>query len=100
MKALTLLISPQAQEDLILIYAYSQLNFKKSIADNYLDLIHQRILKLSQSPKIGSTKNHILPGLRAVNAERHLIYYRISQNNIEIIRILHHKQEPFKNLSK
>ena len=42
----------------------------------------------------GKERSDIKPGYLSIQAEKHNIYYRITDARIEIIAVLHHSMEP------
>jgi plasmid stabilization system protein ParE len=48
---------------------------------------------LAESPKSVPTCDHIRPGYRRRNVERHMIYFRITDYGIAIIRVLHGRMD-------
>ncbi|MBU0674251.1 MAG: type II toxin-antitoxin system RelE/ParE family toxin [Proteobacteria bacterium] len=40
------------------------------------------------SPEIGRLRDELLPGIRSFPVKRYIIFYRVTTNAIEVIRIL------------
>jgi toxin ParE1/3/4 len=53
---------------------------------------------LRQNPRIGVAADYLGPGLRAFHVERHILYYSIEDEAITIIRILHERADPARQL--
>ena len=53
---------------------------------------------LRMNPFIGVAKPMLLPDLRAYRVERHLIYYRVTTNSIEVVRILDERADAARHL--
>jgi toxin ParE1/3/4 len=87
MKELTLMISDQATEDLIELWLYIA-NDSPHNADKFIDYIHQQLLLICSSPKIGRERNELLPGLRCFPVKRYIVYYRIKAEFMEIVRVI------------
>jgi toxin ParE1/3/4 len=48
---------------------------------------------LAEAPKSAPACDHIRPGYRRRNIKRHMIYFRITEYGIAIIRILHEQMD-------
>ena len=87
MKDLTLVISDQATEDIIELWLYIA-NDSPQNADKFTDHIYQQCLLLCSSPEIGRERNELLPGLRSFPVKRYIVYYRITREFREIVRVM------------
>ncbi len=88
-------ISKQAEIDLENIWLYTFEEWSIEQADYYLDLILDEIEYISENPKSGKDYNEIRKGYFRSRVKSHFIFYRINfkNENIEIIRILHHQMD-------
>jgi plasmid stabilization system protein ParE len=66
-------LTAEAQDDFIEIRFYTQ---------------------LADFPEIGSRWPRLFPGCRVRPVERHVLYYRILGDVIEVVRILHERVDP------
>lgn len=87
MKPYELLISEQAQQDLTEIWLYIA-NDSPDTADKFLDFILGKCQSLCSSPLMGRTRDELLPGIRSLPVNRYIIYYRVTEITVEIIRFL------------
>jgi toxin ParE1/3/4 len=53
---------------------------------------------LGTFPEIGTRRDQLFPGLRARPVERHIVFYRIEGNRIEVIRIPHKRADAGRHL--
>jgi toxin ParE1/3/4 len=61
----------------------------------YLNALKAAFKALGDNPALGSPRDDISPGLRALTVEKHLIFYRDQKGDaLIIIRVLHHSMEP------
>lgn len=61
-----------------------------SAAENLIHHLEKRCLSLANNPNLGRRRDYLKPGLRTITeARNYLICYRIKQNSIEILRVLH-----------
>lgn len=82
-----------AEEDLIDIWLYSLDQWGLAKADHYLDSIDAAIRSMQSNPEIGSECDWIKQGIRRLVVKQHLIFYRISSYEVNIIRILHQSMD-------
>ena len=93
-------LSPEAQKSLIDIKAYSVKNFGKKRAITYLQKIRTRMLELASNPNRGALREDLKIGFYSEFIGSHTIYYRIKDNDIEIIHVLHQAMEPSKHICR
>lgn len=93
MPAHTLVLTPAAKEDLKDIYSYGVRHWGQSKSNKYLDTVKSKIWALTELPLTGSVCNDIYQGIRRLPVERHAIFYRVTIDSVEIIRILHIRQD-------
>lgn len=58
------------------------------------------LLSVVHSPRMGRENSEIAEGVPGVDYRLHAIFYRIRDNDIFILRILHHKMEPLVHFSE
>jgi toxin ParE1/3/4 len=81
-------LSPAAERDLEDIWKYPRREWGLEQADRYIDLLTAAFKVLAEAPKSAPACDHIRPGYRRRNVERHKIYFRSTKYGIAIIRIL------------
>ena len=92
MKQFSCRISKKAIEDLEKIWDYTFEKWSIEQADRYYELIISEIEFISINFMTGKSMEHIKPGYRTSIIKSHLVFYRMSNDNvIEIIRILHQR---------
>ena len=94
MTSYTLVISPVARDDLKKIYQYGALNWGVSRATRYLDGLKYHFWRLSEYPQLGTERGELLSAMRSLAVESHVIFYRTRKQTLEIVRILHGRQDP------
>lgn len=82
-------LSEEAQNDLKEISRYTQENWGNKQAKYYLIELAAGFESLTQSPKLGKEREEIEKGLRSFPVARHIIFYRIGPECIEVARVLH-----------
>lgn len=87
-------ISEKAVEDLDSIWIYTYENWSLEQADRYYDLIINEIEFITNNFMSGKSMEHIKAGYRASKVKSHLIFYRKNTDNqLEVIRILHQRMD-------
>jgi toxin ParE1/3/4 len=86
-------LSPAAERDLEGIWKYTRREWGLEQADRYTDLLTAAFKVLAEAPESAPACDHIRPGYRRRNVERHMIYFRITEYGIAIIRILHERMD-------
>ena len=93
MKALAYVISKKAVADLEEIWLYTVEKWSVVQADRYYNLIFDEINFICRNSNSGKSMEHVRKGYRASKVKSHLIFYRVSNNTIEMIRILHERMD-------
>jgi len=82
----------RADEDLIDIWTYIAAE-NPDAADRVLDAIETRWLQLARHPYSGMARDDIAPGIRHLVVGQYLTLYRMTDEGIEIIRVLHGRRK-------
>ena len=98
MPAHQLAIAPAAKNDLKDIYQYGLRQWGQTQSENYLENIKQQIWTLAEQPLIGVDRSELLSGARSLTIESHTLFYRVTCDAVEIIRVLHGRQDPQRHL--
>lgn len=99
MTAHRLFLTPAARGDITDIYEYGCGHWGELRASTYRADITQALWRLKWSPGIGKCRDEYAAGLRSLRVHEHLVYYRIMHGTVEILRILHSRQDPESELS-
>jgi toxin ParE1/3/4 len=86
-------LAPVAQSDLREIYRYTLENWGIEQAQNYLDHIKQSFYTLLENPNLGRERSELGQNVRAINCQKHMIFYRHFKTELQIIRVLHGRQD-------
>lgn len=81
-------LSILAKQDLIEIAIYGDQNFGIEQSNQYRDRLQNRFQLLAEQPLLFPAVDHIHTGYRRSVCGKHSIYYRITDDVIEIMRIL------------
>lgn len=81
-------IADQAKADLMDIWSYIAQDNEQA-ADILSDRIADKFEQLLTLPGMGRERRDIGPGLRSFLQESYVIFYRLIDDGIEIVRVLH-----------
>lgn len=98
MADMTYILSPNAQESLRNIKAYSLEQFGKEQTISYLKLIERKLQMIAEGPDIGRKREEIKKGYLTFLAGSHVIFYRKARKHVDIIDILHQSMDPYQHL--
>lgn len=93
-----LVIAPAAKADLKEIYQYGLRQWGQAQSDSYLENLKDHFWSLTEQPLMGVERPELLPGLRILPIESHALFYRVTTDTVEIIRVLHGRQDPQRHL--
>jgi len=93
-----LIIAPLAKHDLKHIYDYGISNWGARQASDYLDKLKEHFWGLTEQPKMGIEREELLPGMRSFPVDSHVVFYRLQQSQVEVVRILHGRQDPQRHI--
>lgn len=83
-----------AVKDLSDIWNYTVEIWSESQADKYYNLILNVCSAIAKKPKTGKVYEEIYPNLKGKKASKHIIFYRIMEDqSVEITRILHERMD-------
>jgi len=81
------ILAKQAKDDLVDIWLYIAAD-SPTIADKFIDYVHEQCEHLCSTPEIGRKRDELIPGIRSLPVKRYLVFYRVTNDAIEIARIL------------
>lgn len=94
MPARQLVIAPAARTDLKDIYQFGLRQWGQAQSDSYLDNLKAYFWSLTEQPLMGIERPELLPGARSLPTDSHTLFYRVTADTVEIIRVLHSRQDP------
>ena len=87
-------LTREAQTDVENIYRYTYETFGEGQADTYHEALFERFEGLDENPLMGRDYSELRPHLRRLEHRSHSIYYRVDDQGILILRILHSSMDP------
>jgi toxin ParE1/3/4 len=93
-------LTKRAVQDLAEIWNYTLEQWSEEQANKYYRMLLNRCDEICKSPDLGKRYEEIADKLLGLSANRHIIFYRImDQDRIEITRILHQSMDLKSRLS-
>lgn len=98
MASLSLVLSPAAREDLRAIHQYGARQWGKPRSNEYMNSLKDKLWLILEQPEIGAVRSELSPDVRSVSVASHVIFYRVQREQLQIIRILHGRQDLTRHL--
>jgi toxin ParE1/3/4 len=95
---LKLRLSRAAQQHLEDIWLYTISEWGEDQAEKYVALIEKALSLLPDNPYHGKVRPDVKPGYRALQAGKHLIFYSVGEEFVDVIGILHIRVVPERQL--
>jgi toxin ParE1/3/4 len=86
-------LSPLAEEDLFKIISTTIESWGSTQSKVYAQTIDAALLKLAQYPDFGKERSDIYNGARSFPVEKHIVFYQINDNGIDVALILHQRMD-------
>ncbi len=86
--------SQLARQDLKGIFRYSFEKWGADKAAEYLVQLDAGIHALIDNPAIGRSRDEIRDGYRSIQINRHIVFYRVLDQVIDVVRVLHERMAP------
>ena len=83
--------SPEAEQDLLAIWNYVAREASPDVADEQLRSVDRACEALAQWPHSGRARDELFRGVRSIAVEAYVIFYRVEDSAIEIVRVLHQR---------
>ncbi|MGX5803193.1 type II toxin-antitoxin system RelE/ParE family toxin [Bradyrhizobium sp. Arg314] len=89
----TVRFSPKARRDLDGVWDDSLSQWGAERAEAYIRSIHSTMNLIDQFPAIARNASDIRPGLLKYSVGSHVVYLRMSEQSIDVVRILHQQMD-------
>jgi toxin ParE1/3/4 len=94
-------LTNKAVEDLSKIWDYTFEVWSEKQADKYYNELISNCQEIAESPDLGKNYEGISTQLLGIKANRHIIFYRtLSENYVEITRVLHERMDLKKRIAE
>ncbi|HEC42872.1 MAG TPA: type II toxin-antitoxin system RelE/ParE family toxin [Bacteroides sp.] len=94
-------LTKKATEDLARIWNYTIDTWSENQADHYFKMLLNSCQDISDGRVIGKQYDGIYSGLSGKKAGKHIIFYRMINNDVaEIVRVLHERMDLSKRIKE
>ena len=90
---------PRARDDIESIWEYTRNTWGHEQARRYLLQLHEVCEELAANPGIGRVRNEVLEGLRSFPTGKHVVFYLVEADGIDVVRVLHERMDPDTHLT-
>jgi len=91
-------LSEDVEKDLKDIFDYTFHNYGESQAIDYVSSFDLKFDQIRLNPLMGRNRPEIRKGLRSTLNKKHIIFYKIEYQTIQLLRILHSSRDLKKHL--
>jgi toxin ParE1/3/4 len=88
-----LIWSPQAEQDLLDIWQFGAVEWSPAVADKHHRILWRACQRLTENSQLGRSRQELMNGLHSIVVTPHVVFYRSSSSDIEIIRVLHQSED-------
>lgn len=93
-----LIVTNPALNDLESIAAYTLTQWGEKQAIHYTEQLYETLSKIAEDPSIGHHRHGVPTMIRGRKSGRHVIFYRIHEETIFIMRLLHESMDHGRHL--
>ena len=86
-------LTPGAQADLEDIWDFGEAEWGADRAERYLRALQRGMETVASDPRRGRSCEDIRPGYFKFAAGSHLIFYRLAQGHVVVVRVLHQSMD-------
>lgn len=86
------ILAPSATRDLDRLSQYF-LETNVETGERLFKALNQRFYNLTQFPNLGKPYSYLNPHIRGLLVEKHIIFYRVTEIEVEIVRIVDGRQD-------
>jgi len=85
--------SSGAEKDLLQIWNYLAREASIENANRQIEKIRQLSRLLSEQPQAGRLRNSLIRGIRSIATPPYVLFYRLSDDAVQIVRVVHGKRD-------
>jgi toxin ParE1/3/4 len=85
--------STEAEDDLLSIWRYGTEEWSPTVADEHERTLWRACGRLLENQELGRSRDELFVGLRSIFVDPHVIFYRLSSASVEIVRIVHQRED-------
>lgn len=89
------LISKNAVQDIENILTYTLENWGIKQFHKYKELLEEALVKIEANPELlpSKSRDDLTLGCRSYPVGKHIFFYRVKNNTLEVIRVLHQRMD-------
>ena len=80
----------EADNDIAKLYSFGALMFGLAAATDYAESLREKFHFLSEFPRAARERHEVRPPVRVFPHRSHILAYRIEDEDVIILRVLHH----------
>jgi toxin ParE1/3/4 len=85
--------APRSKRDLLDVWRYYERVASSDVADKLLREISEAGEGLADQALMWRARDEVLPGLRSVIVHPYTVFYRVRDDEVEIVRVLHERRD-------
>jgi toxin ParE1/3/4 len=85
--------SPEAEQDLVAIWIHVAREASPDVANEQLRSLDRACEALAEWPHSGRARDELFRGVRSIAVEAYVVFYRVEDSAIEIVRVLHERRD-------
>ena len=89
----SVLFTDHAKADIASIWDYTEERWGRDQAATYDRSLEAACIDLASGDRVGVTAAHISPDYHKLHVGKHTVYYRMNDDTLEVIRILHQQMD-------
>ena len=86
-------VLPRARADLREVWNYTADRWSEDQADRYIGQLHRGMETIANDPRKGRRCDNIRQGYLRYSVGAHVLFFRIADGRIEIVRVLHQSMD-------
>ena len=86
-------LTPRAREDIRQALLYSRQRWGEQQRRRYRLHLADAMTDLTDYPELGKPRDDLFPGCRQLRVEQHILFYRVTEEDVIIGRVLHVRQD-------
>jgi toxin ParE1/3/4 len=91
-------LKPRAQADLDEIWDYTAERWGQEQAETYTRQLWRNIQAIADQPSLGRGCDEVRAGYRLFPSGSHILLYRLHEDGIEVVRVLHERMDHERHL--
>lgn len=88
-----LTITPRAREDVRQALLYSRQRWGEEQRRRYRLRLTDALANLVDYPELGQPRDDLYPGCRQLQVEQHILFYRVTEEEVIVGRLLHVRRD-------